>query len=99
MVEEYLTWGQESKSFSGAIVQFDHGRFNLLVSDGGKVSVLGEILPDKPVGIFVGAALPGGIGMREIEFSIQLLADGFVSGEFFTIVRSDGEHLIPIWLE
>ena len=24
--------------------------------------------------------------MREIEFSIQLLADGFVSGEFFTVV-------------
>ena len=99
MVEEYLTGCQESKSFSGTIVQFDHGRFNLLVGDGGKVSVLGEILPDKSVGIFVGAALPGCIGMREIEFSIQLFADGFVPGEFFAVVRSNGEHMIPVWFE
>ena len=67
-IEEYLTGSQKSKSFSGPVLQSLHGGVDLLLCDGGEVPVLGEVLPDQPVGVLVGAALPCRITDRAIGF-------------------------------
>ena len=42
----------------------------------------------------MGAALPGGIGMCEIEFELEHFRDLFVIGKLFAMIGSQGMNLV-----
>ena len=47
---------------------------------------LGEVLAQEPVGVLVGAALPRGVRVAEVDGHVQRGADPFVQGEFRSLV-------------
>jgi hypothetical protein len=47
-----------------------------LMSIGGKVCPLGKILSQQPVGVFVGAALPGAMRIAEVDFHMGSHREG-----------------------
>ena len=49
-----------------------HDQVNLFFSDRSEVSLLREILPDQPVGVFVGFPFPSYIGVSKEEVGFQL---------------------------
>lgn len=46
----------------------------------------GEVLAQEPVGVLVGAALPRGVRVAEVDGHVQRGADPFVQGEFRSLV-------------
>ena len=62
-----LARGSEAEDLSRSIVEhgLDVGEF--LGRDGGQVGAFGQELADQPVDVFVGAALPGGVGLAEVH--------------------------------
>ena len=59
------------------MVESMHGESDLMRGDGIKAQLLREELPDEAVHVLVGAALPRGIGMREVEVGIECPGDPF----------------------
>jgi hypothetical protein len=49
---------------------------------------LGDVLPDQPVGVLVGAPLPGMMGGRELEARLGLGLEGGIAVELFEVDRS-----------
>jgi len=52
--------------------------------------LLGEILPEEPIGVFGGASLPGMVGGREVEAGARGVLDVPVAVEFGSVVDGDG---------
>lgn len=52
----------------------------------GWVGAFGEVLAQEPVGVLVGAALPRGVRVAEVDGHVQRGADPFVQGEFRSLV-------------
>lgn len=63
--------GIEAETFSGAVIEVMHRKGGLMKSDGIKAKILREGLSDEATNVLVGAALPGGVGMGEIEVGIE----------------------------
>jgi hypothetical protein len=57
-----------------------------------KVTRRGQVLADETVGVLGGAALPRGIGVREVEVGIKVGGDVAVCGEFPAFVGSYRFH-------
>lgn len=51
-----------------------------------EVGALGEVLADQAVGVLVGAALPRGVRVAEVDGHVRRGADPFVQGEFRSLV-------------
>ncbi len=73
-----------------SVIEFLHGEVDLLWFDSIESELLGEVLTHQIVGILVGAALPGSVGMGEIDGGIDLAGDGTMCGELPAIVRRQG---------
>jgi len=54
------------ESFSRPIIEALDDNVQFGLGHGSKVEVLGQELPHEPVGIFVGGAFAGAVGMREM---------------------------------
>ena len=91
-LHEHLMRRSEAEALSGPMIQSFHGEADVLRSDGIEVAFLGEVLAHQPIGVLVGAALPGRVGVREVEGGIELAGDGLVVGEFLAVVRRQGMH-------
>ncbi len=52
-----------------------------------KSYLLGKYCPYQPVGILIGASLPGRVGMGEVEVGLPCIADRFMAGEFAAVIR------------
>lgn len=68
------------------MVESMHGEGDLMGGDGIKAQLLWEELPDEAVHVLVGAALPRGIGMREVEVGIECPCDPFMPRELLPVV-------------
>ena len=55
---KFLVWREVSKSFTRSIIEFMFNPLNLFVGYVTKVLTLWDILPDKPVGVFIGTTFP-----------------------------------------
>ncbi len=53
-----IVWREVSKSFTRSIIEFIFNPLNLFVGYFTKVLTLWDILPDKPVGVFIGTTFP-----------------------------------------
>ena len=80
-------WGSEPEAFSGSVIQTVHSEGDIVFRDGVEAHLLGKELPDQTIHVFVGAALPGRIGMGKEKVSVELFGNPFMLGELFAIVR------------
>ena len=87
---EHLEGCFETKGFSGSEIQPCHSLFKRLVGNGLEVRFLWEILSEQTIRVFIGAALPCGIGMREVKLQFKHLSDLFVVSKLFTMIGSQG---------
>ena len=55
---KFFVWREVSKSFTRSISEFIFNPLNLFVGYFTKVLTLWDILPDKPVGVFIGTTFP-----------------------------------------
>ena len=55
---KFFVWREVSKSFTRSIIEFIFNPLNLFVGYFTKVLTLWDILPDKPVGVFIGTTFP-----------------------------------------
>lgn len=55
---------------------------------------LREVLPEEPVGVLVGSALPGVVRQREVEFHAQRLGDLRVLGELLAAIGRDAAERV-----
>ena len=55
---KFFVWREVSKSFTMSIIEFTLNPLNLFVGYFTKVLTLWDILPDKPVGVFIGTTFP-----------------------------------------
>ena len=58
---------------------------------GPEVGVLGEEVPNQPVGVLVGAPLPRGVGVGEVHHHVGLRAEKLVLGHLQAVVVGHGE--------
>ena len=78
----------ETERFSWPEIQSQHGLLHFFVRDELEIKLLGKILSEQTVGVLIGAAFPGGIGMCEIEFKLEQLSDLFMIGKLFAVIGS-----------
>ena len=50
---------------------------------------LWEILSEQTIGVFIGAALPSRIGMREVEFEMERLSKLFMASKLLAVSGKD----------
>lgn len=70
------------------MVQFIHDLLNLLLSNGGKGPVFGEILANEPIRVFIESAFPSRVGMGKEEAHLEGFGDRCVMGEFSGVICS-----------
>ena len=66
--------GVSCQGASKAVVESFHDCLHLVVGDDGEVTVLGEVLPDEAVVIFVESTFPRTAGMGEIDVGVSTCA-------------------------
>src|SRR5258706_13873877 len=66
-VGELLRWFHESEGFARPVVQALGDAGEVIGAEQGEVGALGHVLPEKPVGVLVRAALPGAVGSAEVD--------------------------------
>lgn len=69
----------------------------LFFCDGSEITVLGEILTDQDVHVFVGTTHLMMHRMGKTKVSSQVFGNVFVLGEFLAVVRSQGVNLLRMW--
>ena len=70
------------ESFSRSIVEFLDDVVQVALGEGMQVGFLGDVLAEQAVGVFVCAALPGAVGIGEVDVGVEVFLDGFEVGEF-----------------
>lgn len=72
---------------------------NFLIRYVFEVGFFGEVLPNQPVGVFIGASFPAVIGPCKEEINPEHLADRLMPGKFFPIVSGDGIEKLFYWIQ
>ena len=57
--EDSLAGFHEPEGLAWSVVEFGGDRVEVVLAVSGEVGAFGEVLPEQPVGVLVGAALPG----------------------------------------
>jgi hypothetical protein len=87
---EDLVGCQKVEYFAGSVVEALGDDVEVGLAVGAKVSPLGEILPDQPVGVFVAAPLPRAVGISEVDLDARILGEVFVAGHFGSPIVGEG---------
>src|SRR3989442_9458442 len=66
-VGELLGWFHESEGLARPVVQALGDADEIVGAQEGKVGALGHVLAEEPVGVLVRAALPGAVGIAEVD--------------------------------
>jgi len=66
-VVEFLSWGLSVQDDAGSAVEAVLDGLDLGVGDVGEAGAFGEVLADQAVGVLVGGALPGAVGVGEVD--------------------------------
>ena len=58
-----------------------------------QAALLGQVLADQSVGVFIEATLPRCIGMGKVNLGSQYRADRLVTGKLFAVIHGDAADL------
>jgi hypothetical protein len=58
--------------------------------DGGDIGFFGKKVAEAAVEVFIGAFLPGAVGVAEIDFEVEFGFKLLIEGEFSALVDGDG---------
>ena len=83
---EYFLRRPESQDPPRPGVELALDERQLLVGDAGQFHALGQVLADQAIGVLVGAALPGAIGVAEIDVHPQCFGELLVQGHLSAAV-------------
>src|SRR6266403_673620 len=92
LFEKYFVRGPVTKSLARAVVKKIFHLLQVLVCDPGEFILLGKILPNETVGVFVEAAFPAGIRVGEVKTRMEPGGDQLVLTKLFTVVYRYGVH-------
>ena len=84
--DDLLAWFHEPEGFAWPVVEFLGDRVEVVLRVDGWVGAFGEVPAQEPVGALVGAALPRGVRVAEVDGHVRRGADPFVQGEFRSLV-------------
>ena len=84
--EDSLAGFHEPEGLAWPVVEFGGDRVEVVLAVSGEVGAFGEVLPEQPVGVLVGAALPGRVRVAEVDLHIQCGRHTPVQGEFGSLV-------------
>ena len=60
-------------------------------------SVLGQVLADQSVGVLVGTALPGDVGIGEVDVGLELVRQHLMTRELLAVVQGQTGDLVEDW--
>src|SRR5215467_12020585 len=89
-LSEGFAWGVVAQALAGPVVEFGGDGLELGGGPGGQVGAFGQVFAEQAVGVFVAAALPGRVGVGEVDLDAGLLGDALVLGQFFAAVPGEG---------
>ena len=78
-----------AEAFAWSVVDLFDGVGKLLRADGVDFGSFGDVLAQETVGVLVAAALPGGVGVGEIDPDAGLLLDAVEGSEFLAVARRE----------
>ena len=78
--EEDLVGRAPAETVPRPIVELCHDLLQLGLGDRVEAAGLREVLPDQAIGVLVATALPGGVGLGEVEADAQVPGDPLVVG-------------------
>ena len=89
--ETVIDFGRSAKAepAPGSVVELGSDGGALALSKRGEVGSFGQILPEKSIGVLVGAAFPGVMRSGEVEFGAEALLERFVQVELGTVISRD----------
>ena len=79
---KHLSGGLVVQGFSAPLVELAGDGAELGLAEGSEVDSVGEVLAQQAVVVFVGAALPGALGIAEIDGDVGGECEAAVVGEF-----------------
>ena len=84
----------EAEAQPGAVVEGGRDRGALALGERGQVRALGQILPQQPVGVLVGAAFPGVVRGGEVDRGAQPALERPIHVELGAVIGRDGPDRI-----
>ena len=87
---EGFAGGVVAEACAGPVVEFGGDGVELGGGPGGQVGAFGEVFAEQAVGVFVAAALPGRVGVGEVDRDAGGGGDPLVLGEFLAAVPGEG---------
>ena len=78
------------QSFSWALIEAQGYLVEVGLGIAGQVGFLWEVLSQQPVGVFVGAALPGALRITEVDLHLRVHREALVFGHLQASVPSQG---------
>ena len=88
-VVEFLSWGLSVQDDAGSAVEAVLDGLDLGVGDIGEAGAFGEVLADQAVGVLVGGALPGAVGVGEVDRDVGGGGEVGVPGHLASLVPGD----------
>ena len=64
---EQVGWPGPAEGLAGSVVDLVGDADEVVDRDGAEVGAFGEVVPQEAVGVLVGAALPWGVGVAEVD--------------------------------
>src|SRR5215475_544838 len=79
-------WSLPVEGHPGAAVELDGDLVEFVLGVAGQAGAFGEVLAEQPVGVLVGAALPGRVGVAEIDRDAGRDGESRVPGHLAALV-------------
>lgn len=81
-----LAWLAPVEGLPRPVVEFVGDGVEIVLAVCGQVGAFGEVLPEQPVGVLVGASLPGAVRVAEVDPHVQCGRDLAVQRELGALV-------------
>src|SRR6202012_5043023 len=88
--EEEFSWGLVAEGYTDTSIEQQSDLIELILGEAAQVLASGEELPEQAIDVFVDAALPGGMGMSEVDIDARLLFEPAMLCHLSPLVIGEG---------